>query len=343
MSVGLVSENGTERNGKEEKTMRHVPILIILVALATVAQDSPDELRDRGLEALKASQTDEGKIVEAARCLAEAAEAYEQTGELDKSTELNSYLYWCKKRMTLQQAEEFAGKGDDGRRIAAKLQAVVSQKTDKTEAAKWLDRADAFTQTHEKDPFLCAVRYFEVADRFMGAQESLIAQRKSLDLMQKTSGANLAQETSILPPGSVYLADISPVSKNVYADRYIVGKTHESNPLILGGQRSPKSLYVHTSNTPREPSIVRWKLDGRFSVLRTAALLDDSATGKGSSFVFRVVGDGKVLWTSREIAGHDSQGCEVRIKGVRLLELQVAIVRNHWWGRTVWRSPVVSK
>ncbi len=165
-----------------------VLIVSVLSSFGIFAEDTPDQLRDKGFDALKAAQSDDTKIVEAARLLAQSAEAYEKAGNDSAASELGSYLFWCKKRMTLEQAEAFAGKGDTGKRIAERLNAVVAQKVEASDATKWLERADAFAAAHPKEPLLCAIRYFEVADRFIGAQESLIAQRKSLDLMGKASG-----------------------------------------------------------------------------------------------------------------------------------------------------------
>jgi hypothetical protein len=161
--------------------------VVLATALSVFSAETPDQLRDKGFEALKASQVDETKTVEAARLLAQAAEAYEKAGNEDAASELNSYLYWCKKKMTLEQTETFAKTGDSGRRIAAKLDEVATRKVEPSDVGKWLEQAETFAKAHPNDPLLCAIRYFEVADRFVGAQESLIAQRKSLDLMGKTT------------------------------------------------------------------------------------------------------------------------------------------------------------
>ena len=180
----------SKRNGNERTvTMSPLRLLASLLlsagALVMGADASPDQLRDQGFEALKAAQADEAKIVDAARLLAQAAEAYEKAGNENAATELNSYLYWCKKKMTLQQMDTFIAKGNGVAKAAvAKMEAVEKKVVKPEEAAIWLAKADGFAEA-SKDPFLSAVRYFEVADRFIGSQESLIAQRKSLDLMGK--------------------------------------------------------------------------------------------------------------------------------------------------------------
>lgn len=169
------------------KTSKTVAVAIVLsAALLAFASETPDQLRDQGLEALKAAQADETKIVEAARFLAQAAEAYEKAGNDDAAAELNSYLYWCKKRMTLEQTEAFAGTGESGKRIVEKLDAVATQKVEASEVGQWMKRAEDFEAAHPDNLLLCAIRYFEVADRFIGTQESLVAQKKSLDLLGRS-------------------------------------------------------------------------------------------------------------------------------------------------------------
>jgi hypothetical protein len=48
--------------------------------------------------------------------------------------------------------------------------------------------AETYAKTHPDQPFLIAIRYSEVADRFPGTEVSLRAQRPSLDA-QRRSGA----------------------------------------------------------------------------------------------------------------------------------------------------------
>ena len=172
---------------------RWCPIACIL-PLATVftlcaGDATPQQLRERGLVALKAAQADESRIVEAARLLSQAADAYAAKGEDAAAEELNAYLYWAKKKMTLQQMDALLGTDKPtAEKVIAKLEAVEKKAVKPEDAAAWLARADGFAEGC-KDPFLSAVRYFEVAERFAGAPESLEAQRKSLSLMQQVKAA----------------------------------------------------------------------------------------------------------------------------------------------------------
>ncbi len=64
---------------------------------------------------------------------------YAAAGDESKATEMNSFLYWCKKKMSYQDIEEFTKKGDVV--TAQKLNAIEKIAPNADEAQKWLDRA----------------------------------------------------------------------------------------------------------------------------------------------------------------------------------------------------------
>ena len=75
---------------------------LLLAALFASAEDA-DDWRTKGISTLKLSQSDPSALVDAARNFAKAGELYSAAGDQEKSVEMNSFLYWCKKKMTLQQ------------------------------------------------------------------------------------------------------------------------------------------------------------------------------------------------------------------------------------------------
>lgn len=242
--------------------MKTILSAILAATLSLFSAETPDQLRDKGFEALKAAQSDETKTVEAARLLAQAAEAYEKSGNEDAASELNSYLYWCKKRMTLEQTETFARTGDSGRRIAAKLDLVTTRKVEPSDAGKWLERAEAFAKAHPNDSLLCAIRFFEVADRFVGAQESLIAQRKSLDLMGRSKRDVFATFSPIgrwtflkAKDGKTYVQTFHPDGRfsieNYPIEKYSKGTWRVADGLVIQSvsERESSVITVQDENT----------------------------------------------------------------------------------------------
>ena len=228
---------------------RQCPALCVL-PLATVfalcAGDvTPQQLRERGLTALKAAQADEGRIVEAARFLSLAADAYAAAGSDDQAQELEAYLYWAKKKMTLQQMDAFLTGGEPEKKVLARLEAVVAAKPEASEAKAKLQKAEAFLTANPTEPLLCAIRFFEVADRFAGTSESLEAQRKSLELMQKVkaepqpvAAKQVAPQPKILSVVGRYVHTQGPIGAPVVNGITVLnGNGRFDGPKQLGGGR----------------------------------------------------------------------------------------------------------
>ncbi len=121
-----------------------------------------------------------------------------------KSVEMNSFLYWCKKKMTLADIEQFTKGGEDA--VASKLAAVEKAAPKADDAQKWFDRADQFAKKNPDEHLLIAVRFFEVADRFKGSDTARKAMDYSLkEMLQEKSGTvkTVVQPTPIKPAETV--------------------------------------------------------------------------------------------------------------------------------------------
>lgn len=166
--------------------MRTCMSLIVWTALAVScgaahAEDA-DALYNEGVTNLKlANNGDASKVVPAARAFAKASILYERVKNYEAAIKANSCLYWCKKGMTLADAEAFA-KGEAA--LAEKMRQVQISPP-KHKALSYLRSAKKFAADYPDERLLIAVRFYEVADRFVGTSVSLEAQRLSLDAMQK--------------------------------------------------------------------------------------------------------------------------------------------------------------
>lgn len=156
---------------------------LYLTAVTGRAEESAADLHKKGIEALKDSQTNPTAIVTAARCFAKASALYESSGKTDLAVEMNSYLYWCKKKMSLADIDAFLK--DEGTTVSARLKAVENKSPVPSEAQAWLERADAFAKANPSEHLLAAVRFFEVADRFKDTDAGRAAMSKSLAEMQQ--------------------------------------------------------------------------------------------------------------------------------------------------------------
>src|SRR5205823_3526140 len=97
----------------------------------------------------------------------------------DKATEMNSFLYWCKKKMTLQQMDAFLKGGDAVNATVARRMKELEEAPKADEAQTYFDRAIAYANAHSDEHYLIAVRFFEVADRFKGSDTGLQATDRS--------------------------------------------------------------------------------------------------------------------------------------------------------------------
>ncbi len=182
-----------------------------LMLPAVLAEETAAEAEAQGIAALKHSQSEPDAIIAAAIYFGKSAAAYDQAKDEAKATEMNSFLYWCKKKMTLKQMDAFLNGGDASAIAIAKhmqeMEAVVVPAAD---AQNYFERADAYAQAHPDEHLLIAVRFFEVADRFIGTELSVKAQRRSLDEMQSvTQSAALAPRA---PPAEKPNEDPAPRS-----------------------------------------------------------------------------------------------------------------------------------
>lgn len=180
-----------------------IHLLILSVALsATVQAQDATELHQKGIAALKESQINPREIVQAARHFSKAAELYEAEGKTDLAVEMNSYLYWCKKKMNIDDINKFTGAAEGG---GKKFAAIDAQPVPDEEAKIYFERAQKFAEANPTEPLLIAVRYFEVADRFKKTDLGLKAMDESLKAMQKIQQAPAAKAGKAPPP------DLSPI------------------------------------------------------------------------------------------------------------------------------------
>ncbi len=168
--------------------------LTCFVATTSSAEDAA-ELQQKGIAALKDSQTYPDAIVLAARCFAKASAIYESNGKPDLAVEMNSYLYYCKKKMTMKDIDTFL-KGEETT-VSARLTAVENKPPAQSDAQAYLDRVDSFARANPSEHFLAAVRFFEVADRFKDTDAGRTAMSKSLAEMQQVIAQNAKSEKPI--------------------------------------------------------------------------------------------------------------------------------------------------
>jgi len=134
----------------------------------------------QGVSKLREAQTDHSALVPATKLLIQAAAMFEKAGDEAKVTEINSCLYWAKKKFTLADTTVVKGSAD----VSAQLDAATKE-VPADQAQVYLDKANAYAKSHADDALLVAVRYFEVGDRFKDTAPGREAIDLSLKAMQR--------------------------------------------------------------------------------------------------------------------------------------------------------------
>ena len=212
----------------------------LFCAVAFCGEPDAEALYKDGIAKLKESQVDHAALVPAMRLLAKAAEAFEKAGDEIKGAEVNSCLYWAKKRMVLADTQ---GVGTNGtaKRLEAAAKPVAA-----SEAKAMLEKADLFAKNPVADPLLVAIRYFEVADRFPETMEGRKAMGWSLAAMQKVGAEKMVPYKATLADGKVFVQSEPPGAQVVLVTEEGKKDTGKRTPALVelpkGVQRVEFSL-----------------------------------------------------------------------------------------------------
>jgi hypothetical protein len=122
---------------------------------------------------------------------------------------------------------------------------------------------------------------------------------------------------------------------------YGIGGVADS-PITVGGREFPKA--ISTAPPHFGAATVQYALGRRYREFRAWVAVNDlndgQRTGPESHLTFKVVGDGKVLWTSAPVSRVETvQECRVNVQDVQTLELQVHCPGIMHYARAVWLQP----
>ena len=104
-----------------------------------------------GKRLMQASNSEPSQSVGAAVAFSKALPYYEQAGESDTVSELEADIFWCKKRMTLDDVKRFRAAKDGSATDAAaldKAEEVATRRVDATAADAYFARAQRFATEH---------------------------------------------------------------------------------------------------------------------------------------------------------------------------------------------------
>ena len=130
-----------------------------------------------------------------------------------------------------------------------------------------------------------------------------------------------AREMEFLNGAALHLSDAPPsrVKEEPYygvTRRYRVNRSVDGNPLTVAGRRFERGFGVHSYCR------LEFETGGRYSLFIASAGIDDETGGRGS-VVFRVLGDGRELYSSGLVKAGRLVKIRVKVEGVSVLALVV--------------------
>jgi hypothetical protein len=120
---------------------------------------------------------------------------------------------------------------------------------------------------------------------------------------------------------------------------YGVGGNSALTKVIVNGKQLLHSLSLHPPSNGT--AYIAFKIDGAYRILLGEVALADGDGGSASTpIVFRVVGDGQVLWTSKPMTRPKSpEKLKVRLSGIQILRLEIDCPGNFVRAHAIWVEP----
>jgi hypothetical protein len=140
-------------------------------------------LYESGMQAMADSNSTPSRIIDAAMDFTAALKLYESAEDFDKCQEMQANIFWCKKRMNLDDLNTYLAKKKNDKSVSEamdKMTAIADQVVDVAKATEYFDRAKKFAAENPDKHLEVTMRYFEVAERFQGAKIGLEAQKLSM-------------------------------------------------------------------------------------------------------------------------------------------------------------------
>src|SRR6185295_17710513 len=162
-------------------------------------------LREKGIAALKESQNKPRVLPQAAKLCSQAAQAYAASGQEALTAEMYSYVYWCKRKMPGVELDALVKSGD---KAVTEVFAEVDKNIDQQKAKAYLDSAEAFAEAWPAEHFLCAVRFFEISERFRETLPGLTAKERFTSEKATAELETAPKKEEPPPPREVAIAPV---------------------------------------------------------------------------------------------------------------------------------------
>ncbi|HTN73982.1 MAG TPA: NPCBM/NEW2 domain-containing protein [Pirellulaceae bacterium] len=178
------------------------------------------------------------------------------------------------------------------------------------------------------------------------AQQTPVAARPEQPATPVVNGAaSVAGQKPPQPPTidlatQKYLRDLPPALKEVHEEL-----EHQlMRDFAIRGVEFQHGLYTHPPG-PKKPGRVLFSLKNQYRRLTGGAGQSDGLPPRSfSPLTFRILGDGRELWSSPPLTQHgDWSGFDLDVAGVDQLELRVDCPGDHSFAWGAWLDPVLTK
>ena len=266
--------------------MPTVSRLLLLLALsgsislsAALATDntSAQALLDQATPLILDATNDKNKYIDAALCYADALGFYETSGDQDVVSHLQATLFWCRQQIDNDALARFqAERALEPEALESwnRVNSIIERPISTDQVHSYLARADNFSQANPLRMQLTAFIYFEIAQRFQGLPEALLADKRYKDALGRhkkniTKALISGREPLIIPAAAV--ASIAPIVKvpqpSAEALKGALDSIHELY----------KSQYTQTKNrTALIPTLIKQANDTEIDALSRYALLHEA-------------------------------------------------------------------
>src|SRR3954462_15026481 len=103
---------------------RSMAVLAVLLFVQVAFAEDAEAVYQEGVAKLRLAQSDHSALVPATKLLAKASAMFEAAGDETKSAEVNSCLYWAKKKMTLADTQVIKGNAEVSKRLEATVKEI---------------------------------------------------------------------------------------------------------------------------------------------------------------------------------------------------------------------------
>jgi hypothetical protein len=141
--------------------------------------------------------------------------------------------------------------------------------------------------------------------------------------------------------GATFLSDARETDSKLGHPLLKGGKSFNGADTLVSGEFSAHALSTHAVRDGT--AYVEYDLGGRFRSFTAKVGILDAAKSPPTPLVFRVVGDGKVLWESKPLSKGErpTPSCAVDLAGVKVLRLEVQCAGDNESAQAVWLEPQV--